>query len=97
MSSQGRSGAGGRPIWRSRPAVAVDIILYRVSSCFRIKVALLQEDREFVAKVEAALEASQVDEEALLEERRRKRREILARHGQRLVPGGGEAPARSRG
>ena len=57
--------------------------------------ASLQEDREFVAKVEAALEASQVDEEALLEERRRKRQEILARHGQGLVPGAGEALARS--
>ena len=71
--------------------------MYSISSCFSIKVALLQEDREFVAKVEAALEASQVDEEALLEERRRKRQEILARHGQGLVPGAGEALARSWG
>ena len=69
--------------------------MYSMSSRFRIGVALLQEDREFVAKVEAALEASQVDEEALLEERRRKRQEILARHGQGLVPGAGEALARS--
>ncbi len=68
-----------------------------MSSGLRTETALLQEDREFVAKVEAALEASQVDEEALLEERRRKRQEILARHGQGLVPGAGEALVRSGG
>ena len=75
----------------------MDNATYGVCSCLQTKGALLQEDREFVAKVEAALEASQVDEEALLEERRRKRQEILARHSQGLVPGTGEAPAWSWG
>lgn len=46
-------------------------------------------EQEFVAKVEAALEANDVDEDQLIEERRRRRQEILAKHqqGQAAQPG----------
>lgn len=43
---------------------------------------LQQAEQEFRAKVEAALEANEVDEDQLIEERRRRRQEILAKHGQ---------------
>lgn len=44
---------------------------------------MLQEaEQEFVAKVEAALQASQVDEDQLIEERRKRRQQILAKHQQ---------------
>lgn len=48
-----------------------------------------QAEQEFVAKVEAALEANDVDEDQLIEERRRRRQEILAKHqqGQAAQPG----------
>ena len=39
-----------------------------------------EEEKEFVAKVEAALQASEVDEDQLIEERRRRRQQILAKH-----------------
>ncbi|KAL0041958.1 hypothetical protein WJX79_010312 [Trebouxia sp. C0005] len=39
-------------------------------------------EQEFVAKVEAALQASQVDEDQLIEERRKRRQQILAKHQQ---------------
>lgn len=43
---------------------------------------LQQAEQEYVAKVEAALEANDVDEDKLIEERRCRRQEILARHQQ---------------
>lgn len=43
---------------------------------------LQQAEQEFRAKVEAALEANEVDEDQLIEERRRRRQEILAKHRQ---------------
>lgn len=51
---------------------------------------LQQAEQEFRAKVEAALEANEVDEDQLIEERRRRRQEILAKHGQ--APGQQPAP-----
>ena len=51
---------------------------------------LQQAEQEFRAKVEAALEANEVDEDQLIEERRRRRQEILAKHGQ--GQGQGQAP-----
>ncbi len=50
--------------------------------CHRLQA---KED-EYVAKVEAALEASQVDEDRLIEERRRRRQELLARLQQQHSP-----------
>lgn len=47
---------------------------------------LQQAEQEYVAKVEAALEASVVDEDQLIEERRRRRQEILAKHQQDQAP-----------
>ena len=41
-----------------------------------------QAEQEFRAKVEAALEANEVDEDQLIEERRKRRQEILAKHRQ---------------
>ena len=43
---------------------------------------LQQAEQDFMAKVEAALEANEVDEDQLIEDRRRRRQEILAKHGQ---------------
>ena len=51
---------------------------------------LQQAEQEYVAKVEAALEASVVDEDQLIEERRRRRQEILAKHQQDQAPQPGE-------
>ncbi len=48
---------------------------------------MLQEaEQEFVAKVEAALQANQVDEDQLIEERRKRRQQILAKHQQEQAP-----------
>ncbi len=48
---------------------------------------MLQEaEQEFVAKVEAALQANQADEDQLIEERRKRRQQILAKHQQEQAP-----------
>ncbi len=45
-------------------------------------------EKEFQAKVEAALQANEVDEDQLIEERRKRRQQILAKHQQeQSVPG----------
>ena len=40
---------------------------------------VLQEDKEFAAKVIAKLEENEVDEDELIEQRRRKRQELMAK------------------
>ncbi|DBA83621.1 hypothetical protein WJX77_009445 [Trebouxia sp. C0004] len=52
-------------------------------------------EQEFVAKVEAALQANQVDEDQLIEERRKRRQQILAKHQQEQAPLKGVAPKNS--
>lgn len=51
--------------------------------------ALQEAEQDFVAKVEAALQSNDVDEDRLIEERRQRRQEILAKYQQDNQAGAG--------
>lgn len=54
---------------------------------------MLQEaEQEFVAKVEAALQNSEVDEDRLIEEQRRRRQKIMAKHQEQQGTAGTHLP-----
>ena len=53
----------------------------QLSRCANTDGPVLQEaEQEFVAKVEAALQNNEVDEDRIIEEQRRRRQKIMAKH-----------------
>ncbi len=52
----------------------------------------LQEDKEFAAKIIAKLEENEVDEDELIEQRRRKRQELMAKLQQEKEAAGAAFP-----